>query len=56
MKVKVTKAIHDVTVGKVYDVAKTPHWAVYQPFAVWVVDDVGEDYILYEDEFEWVSE
>lgn len=57
MKVKVTKFVHDVhdiTVGNLYDTIKPPSWAGYVPQTVWVINDVGEDYILYNDEFEWV--
>lgn len=51
MKVKSLITAHDVVVGKVYDV-------VYKDFSgkgVWVTDDVGDNYIMWDFEYEVVA-
>lgn len=45
---------HDTTLNKEYNLMC---WAEYiQPGACWIIDDVGDQYCLYENEFEIVEE
>lgn len=54
MKVKVIRDAHDTTIGKVYNTIPAPQFT-FDPDAVWVVDDIGEEYVLYKDEYEVVE-
>lgn len=57
MKVKALVSYHDTTVGKTYETNDAPSWAVSNnKSSVWVIDDVGDDYILFGDEYEVVDE
>jgi hypothetical protein len=57
MRVKSLVDDHDTTLDKVYETTAPPSWAGSQEHgSVWVVDDVGEYYILFESEYELVLE
>ena len=56
MKVKCLISYHDTTYGEVYDVVKTPHGYSDVNGTVWIVDDVNDDYILLDDEYEVVPD
>lgn len=46
---------HDTTKGKLYQTIAEPY-ECYTPNSVWIVDDVGEEYILLAGEYEVLSE
>lgn len=55
MKVRViSKDAHDTTVGKVYQVVGTHCLGTVD--GVWITDDVGERYVLWNYEYEVVEE
>lgn len=57
MKVKALVDYHDTTIGKVYDTVDSPSWAGSTGVdSIWVEDDVGEDYILFPDEYEVIKD
>lgn len=57
MRVKSLVDYHDTTLDKVYETTAPPSWAGSQEHgSVWVVDDVGEDYILLESEYGLILE
>lgn len=58
MKVRVIAVTgHDTTVGKVYDVdMKSSSFDINgKPTSLWIIDDVGDEYYLYESEYELVA-
>lgn len=57
MRVKSLVDYHDTTLDKVYETTAPPSWAGSQEQgSVWVIDDVGEDYILLESEYDLILE
>lgn len=46
---------HDTTQGFVYDEVPTPKEFENEPDKVWIVDDIGETYCLFSNEYEVVS-
>lgn len=56
MKVKVIVSFaHDTTLDKIYDTINPPHGCYAEDDEVWIIDDVGDEYILLDGEFEVVE-
>lgn len=57
MKVKViTDAAHDTTVGEVYETIPAPSFNKNpEDHEVWIIDDIGDEYILLEGEYEVIE-
>ena len=56
MKVKALVSYHDTTVDKIYETISVPSWAGFSGSdSVWIIDDVGDEYIFFGDEYEVVD-
>ena len=56
MKVKViVNHAHDTTLGDIYETINSP-WGEEDDHEVWIIDDVGDKYILLDGEYEVMDE